>query len=206
MSSFEERQHPRAATGQFSDKAQGAPEVGLTAPGSPEARLAEAQSIADESNTEVLRDGGDVDKAAARGGWDKVTCDEQGTLRRFRDGKLHNDRGPAVETLDGDQEFRIDGKLHNPYGPTIVKRGGSVLAWHRQGKKVNAPPPAEQVVGYLAGGREDVFDAQWARHQAASHVGDDLAAVDAVHSALLDGYDYALIQARRAVEQAGTVR
>ena len=82
-------------------------------------------------------------------------------------------------------------------------RGGPYIG-HIDLHAANAPPAAEHVVGYLDGGREGVFDAQWARHQAASHVGDDLAAVDAVHYALLDGYDDALVQARRAVDQAGT--
>ena len=149
-------------------------------------RIAAVKSIAADANA-YLAHGPDPE-----GGYDQVKADDNGTLRFFRSGKLHNAMGPAVESLDGDQEFRLDGKLDNPYGPTIVRAGGQ-LAWHRAGKKIRTPAPAEQIVGFLKGAHAGVFDIQWARHQAAKHLGGHLGYVDAQYRQLDEWSDQSLI-------------
>lgn len=159
-------------------RAEGA--VELTTPGSAGDRLAAQRAIAAAENAELARSGG----AHAFGGFDKVRVSENGTLRYYRGSKLHNTAGPAVSTIDGDEEWRQDGKLHNPYGPTVYRRGGRVVGWHRQGKSINEPSVADQVDGLIKGIDAGVYDPQWARHRGSQLLGDNgLERFDAVFEA-----------------------
>ena len=49
-------------------------------------------------------------------------------------GKLHRDRGPAIEWNDGSKEWYIEGKLHRLDGPAIEWSNG-IKKWYKEDKE-----------------------------------------------------------------------
>jgi hypothetical protein len=167
----EERRAPKGQPtgGEFTAKQYTEGDIVLRAaePGTLEYRIAESKAIA-ASHT-----GFDL-----YGGFDTVKADDAGTLSYFNNGKLHNDAGPAKQFLNGRVEYRVDGKLHNPYdGPTLITEFGR-MAFHRNGKKINAPEPEAQLHGLVRGTRAGFYDIQWVRHHGAELIGGDLDTFD----------------------------
>ena len=159
----------RPAGGEFAGRNRIDSDVELASPqpGSLEYRIAESREIAASHSG--------IDRV---GGFDAVKVDGAGTLSFFRNGKLHNDSGPAKLHLNGRAEYRVDGKLHNDFdGPTPITERGD-LAFHRQGKKINPPAADVQLVGLADGIRAGFYDIQWARHRGAELIGGDLQTFD----------------------------
>jgi len=56
----------------------------------------------------------------------------------FKDGKRHNDNGPAVIMEDGYQSWCKDGKLHREDGPAVIYKNG-YQAWYKDGNYIDPP-------------------------------------------------------------------
>ena len=77
-----------------------------------------------------------------------ATCvvDKEGTKKWYQNGKLHNDKGPAVEYDDGVKYWYQNGKLHNVKGPAIEWYEG-VKEWWFEGELHRIDGPAVEIEG-----------------------------------------------------------
>jgi hypothetical protein len=55
---------------------------------------------------------------------------------------FHREDGPAVEYIDGDQEWYINGKLHREDGPAVVWANGYKV-WYYNGKNIDCKTQEE---------------------------------------------------------------
>ena len=54
-----------------------------------------------------------------------LEVDRFGNKRWYWNGALHNEDGPAFETVNGSKYWFVDGKLHRVDGPAIIYDDGS---------------------------------------------------------------------------------
>lgn len=71
----------------------------------------------------------------------EVRVAADGTKRWTKDGRLHREDGPAVESLDGTSEWFFDGKRHRADGPAIQDADGDE-EWYRHGERHRENGPA----------------------------------------------------------------
>lgn len=71
----------------------------------------------------------------------------------YRNGKLHNERGPAATYRSGREEWRIDGFLHRVEGPALICANGD-KRWYVRGKLHREDGPA---VEYANGDKKWYF-------------------------------------------------
>ena len=71
---------------------------------------------------------------------DYITKNASGTFH-YRDGKLHNEDGPAIITTHGDKFWYVNGKRHREDGPACELIGGGKL-WYANDKPHRLDGPA----------------------------------------------------------------
>lgn len=58
-----------------------------------------------------------------------MVIDKDGTIRYYKNGKLHNDNGPAIEYVNTAKAWLINGQFHRKDGPAIEYVNGSKEWW-----------------------------------------------------------------------------
>ena len=58
-----------------------------------------------------------------------IEIDKDGTIRYYKNGKLHNDNGPAIEYVNTSKAWLINGQFHRLDGPAVEYLDGSKEWW-----------------------------------------------------------------------------
>jgi hypothetical protein len=66
---------------------------------------------------------------------------KDGTVKWYKNGKLHKEDGPAITFFFGQKEWWINGQKHRDDGPAIIKADGSEY-WLQHGKPHREDGPA----------------------------------------------------------------
>lgn len=69
-----------------------------------------------------------------------------GTVKHFKNGKLHREDGPAFESKDGTRVWYLNGELHRDNEPAVEYPDGTKF-WYKDGVLHRTGGPAIEVVG-----------------------------------------------------------
>ena len=71
----------------------------------------------------------------------RIKVEVEGDKQYFKDGKLHRDDGPAIESINGYKEYFKDGVTHRDDGPAVIWQDGG-KQWIVDGKRHRLDGPA----------------------------------------------------------------
>lgn len=73
--------------------------------------------------------------------WHKDDPNNTGEVEHLKNGKYHNDDGPAIEFTDGTEYWYQNGKLHRDDGPAMLL-ANEYKAWYKHGQRHREDGPA----------------------------------------------------------------
>ena len=87
--------------------------------------------------------------------------DKYGTIYFLKDGKYHNENGPAITHTDGKVEYYVNGIRHRKDGPAVIYSSLKEEYWH-DGLLDREDGPAQGEHGYYVQGvRYQYFYGEW---------------------------------------------